>query len=103
MPLAYRLVASAVGCGVDAGFLDFLGGLPASASVYALTLTRELSPRVVGPLVPASMILCVAILLAPLHPLAAALRVADALRALVALGAVGATLAAARGRPVKVE
>merc|ERR1711871_152153 len=50
MPLLYLGYARLLDCGEDTGLLLFLGGLPASASVYSLLLTRDLSPKVVGPL-----------------------------------------------------
>ena len=79
--------------------LSFLGGLPATPSVYSLTLTRNLSPLVVGPLVPATMLLCVALELLPLWPLAQLYRAADWLRLAVAVGGlVGLRLAAAGSR-----
>lgn len=74
MPMLYVFFARRLGSGEAAAsaapldFLAFLGALPASASVYSLTLTRNLSPRVVGPLVPASMLLSVALSLSPLFP-----------------------------------
>ena len=77
MPWLYRSVAGLVGCTQSEGFLTFLGALPASASVYSLCLTRQLSPRVVGPLVPTSMLLSVVLALAPLFPGAAEARVAE--------------------------
>jgi predicted permease len=54
MPLLYTAVAGAVGCEASPALLCFLGSLPASASVYSLTVTTRLSPKVVGPLVPTS-------------------------------------------------
>jgi len=65
MPLCYAALGSALGVTAPMAFLVFLGSLPASASVYSLTLTRGLSPRVVGPLVPVSMLLSVALSLLP--------------------------------------
>ena len=61
MPLLYTACAHGFGCSADPAFLSFVGTLPASASVYSLTMTKQLSPRIVGPLVPASMLLCVAL------------------------------------------
>jgi len=66
MPLVYVSISDVIGCTLDPAFLQFLGTLPASASVYSLCLSRDLSPRVVGPLVPASMLLCAALSLLPL-------------------------------------
>lgn len=65
MPVCYALAGPALGTAAPPGFLLFLGSLPASASVYSLTLTRGLSPRVVGPLVPVSMLFSVALALLP--------------------------------------
>lgn len=71
MPLCYTALGAALGASAPAPFLIFLGSLPASASVYALTLTRGLAPAVVGPLVPVSMALAAALALLPLTPVAA--------------------------------
>ena len=95
MPALYAAFAAALGCTADAAFLNFLGTLPASASVYSLTLTKQLSPAVVGPLVPASMLLCVGLCLLPLWPPAAAMHAPAALRTLIALGALLGMRAAA--------
>ena len=86
MPLLYATYAALLACDAPPGLLTFLGSLPASASVYSLTLTKGLSPAIVGPLVPASMLLCVALALLPLWPAADAYRAADALRAAIGLG-----------------
>ena len=72
-----------------------------SASVYSLTLTKQLSHTVVGPLVPASMLLCVALCLLPLSELAQTLHLASALRALIVLAAAYGMRAAARGAASK--
>ena len=65
MPCLYVGVAALIGCDAPSAFLVFLGSLPASASVYSLALVRDLSPRVIGPLVPASILLSVASILLP--------------------------------------
>jgi hypothetical protein len=49
-------------------FLAFLGGLPATASVYSMCLTRQLSPFVIGPLIPASMLVAAFFVLLPMWP-----------------------------------
>ena len=103
MPLLYTAFAARLGCTAAPDYLHFLGTLPASASVYSLTLTKQLSPSVVGPLVPASMLLCVALCVLPLWPAAVDVHAPTMLRALVALlGALGmraAAGAAAAGKP----
>ena len=86
MPLLYAVYANIITCDVTPELLTFLGTLPASASVYSLTLTRGLSPSIVGPLVPASMLLCVALNLLPLWPPAAAVAASDVLRAAIGVG-----------------
>lgn len=88
MPLLYAVYANIITCDVTPELLTFLGTLPASASVYSLTLTRGLSPSIVGPLVPASMLLCVALNLLPLWPPAAAVAASDVLRAAIGVGGV---------------
>ena len=88
MPLLYAVYANIITCDVTPELLTFLGTLPASASVYSLTLTRGLSPSIVGPLVPASMLLCVALNLLPLWPPAAAVAASDVLRATIGVGGV---------------
>ena len=55
MPLLYRALARTLRCEAAPELLAFLGGLPATASVYSLCRTKALSPRIVGPLVPASI------------------------------------------------
>jgi len=57
MPKLYLLLRGFVGCSVNISFLSFMGGLPASASVYSLSLVKGLSPEVIGPLVPLTMFL----------------------------------------------
>ena len=84
MPLLYTACAHGFGCSAEPAFLSFVGTLPASASVYSLTMTKQLSPRIVGPLVPASMLLCVALCLLPLSPAAEALHATAIVRALIA-------------------
>jgi hypothetical protein len=103
MPACYAWAGPSLGTPAPHGFLLFLGSLPASASVFSLTLTRGFSPRVVGPLVPASMLLSVALALLPpgsLPPFGlsagATLRVG-----IVAVAAVG-LLVPRRGRSLKV-
>ena len=72
MPALYRGAALALGVSSGAApFLAFIGVLPASASVYSLASTKGLEPRVLGPLVPLTMLLCVALVLLPLSPAAA--------------------------------
>ena len=79
MPALYRGAALALGVGSGATpFLAFIGVLPASASVYSLASTKGLEPRVLGPLVPLTMLLCVALVLLPLSPAAAGVGAADA-------------------------
>ena len=87
MPNLYMGAARLVGCAKGDPLLAFLGSLPASASVYSLTVTRDLSPRVVGPLVPASMLLSVGVTLAPLFEATSRWQLADALA--IAIAAVG--------------
>ena len=88
MPLLYTAVARAVGCDAQPALLGFLGSLPASASVYPITVTKRLSPKVVGPLVPLSMLLSVALALLPLWPPADALDAASGLRVAIAVTGV---------------
>lgn len=99
MPLLYAAVARVVQCEASDELLSFLGGLPASASVYSLCLTKGLSPRIVGPLVPGSILLCVALALLPLWPTSAAVRAADGLRGLIAVGGMVGARVAMRSRP----
>ena len=94
MPALYAALAPRLGCDAPPPLLVFLGSLPASASVYSLAVSRNLSPGVVGPLVPATILLCAALNLIPLSPAAAGFE--DALKA--ALG-----LAAARGAAVALR
>lgn len=89
MPFCYSRIGGALGAVAPAGFLVFLGSLPASASVYSLTLTRDLAPRVVGPLVPVSMALSVALALLRDGPLFSGVSAPEALRwAIVGVAAV---------------
>jgi predicted permease len=100
MPALYALYAALFACDASPALLTFLGTLPASASVYSLTLTKDLSPTIVGPLVPASMLLCVALNLLPLWPAADAFSAADVLRAGIGLlGLLLATRAKSAGLP----
>lgn len=68
MPALYRALGGTLGTTPPLAFLAFLGALPASASVYSQSLVRGLSPKVVGPLVPATMLASVLLALAPLLP-----------------------------------
>ena len=98
MPLLYVATAQRVGCQQSEAFLGFLGALPASASVYSLCLTRQLSARIVGPLVPASMLLSVVLALAPLFPATADAGVAQHARgALAGLSAAALLFGALSG------
>jgi hypothetical protein len=100
MPLLYAFYANLFACTAAPSLLTFLGTLPASASVYSLTLTKGLSPTIVGPLVPVSMLLCVALNLLPLWPAADAVAAADVLRAILGLlGLLLATRATSVGLP----
>ena len=97
MPALYRGAAVALGVAAPAaasgGFLAFLGVLPASASVYSLASTKGLEPRVLGPLVPLTMLLCVALVLLPLSPAAAGIDTAlSAAVTVVAAAALALTL-----------
>ena len=94
MPALYRGAALALGVGSGAApFLAFIGVLPASASVYSLASTKGLEPRVLGPLVPLTMLLCVALVLLPLSPAAAGVDTAlSAAVAVVAAAALALTL-----------
>ena len=103
MPALYVVLARVLGCETSAPFLGFLGALPASASVYSLSLTTGLSPRVIGPLVPVTMLLCVALAVLPLWPPAAAWRAADALSAALGLAGAAALVAAAPAATSKVK
>ena len=96
MPALYRGAALALGVGSGAvPFLAFIGVLPASASVYSLASTKGLEPRVLGPLVPLTMLLCVALVLLPLSPTAAGVDTAlSAAVAVVATAALALTLRA---------
>ena len=96
MPALYRGVALALGVSSGATpFLAFIGVLPASASVYSLASTKGLEPRVLGPLVPLTMLLCVALVLLPLSPAAAGIDTAlSAAVAVVAAAALALTLRA---------
>ena len=96
MPALYRGAALALGVGSGATpFLAFIGVLPASASVYSLASTKGLEPRVLGPLVPLTMLLCVALVLLPLSPAAAGVDTAlSAAVAVVAAAALALTLRA---------
>ena len=96
MPALYRGAALALGVGSGATpFLAFIGVLPASASVYSLASTKGLEPRVLGPLVPLTMLLCVALVLLPLSPAAAGVDTAlSAAVAIVAAAALALTLRA---------
>ena len=96
MPALYRGAALALGVGSSATpFLAFIGVLPASASVYSLASTKGLEPRVLGPLVPLTMLLCVALVLLPLSPAAAGVDTAlSAAVAVVAAAALALTLRA---------
>lgn len=90
MPVLYVALAPRLGSPIDATFLAFLGSLPASASVYSLCLTKQLSPAIVGPLVPASMLASVALSLLPLWSHADTLHATAVLQALIGLvGLVG--------------
>lgn len=104
MPLLYTAFAGRLGCTAAPAYLDFLGTLPASASVYSLTLTKQLSPTVVGPLVPASMLLCVALCLLPLWPAAMDAQALPVLRAIIAVaGVLGLRAAAGGGHAPKAK
>ena len=92
MPALYLGLAPLLACSTDPAFLLFLATMPASASVYSLALTKGLSPRVIGPLVPLSMLLSVALVLEPIVPAAAAMHAGRWLRLL--LGVLGAGCAA---------
>ena len=92
MPALYLGLAPLLDCSADPAFLLFLASMPASASVYSIALTKGLSPRVIGPLVPLSMLLSVALVLEPIVPAAAAVHAGFWLRLL--LGVVGAGCAA---------
>ena len=92
MPLLYLTYARILGCDAAPALLTFLGTLPASASVYSLTLTKNLSPKIVGPLVPSSMLLCVALALLPLWP---APRAAELLRGVIGVAGIAMGLRAA--------
>ena len=96
MPALYRGAALALGVSSGATpFLAFIGVLPASASVYSLASTKGLEPRVLGPLVPLTMLLCVALVLLPLSPSAAGVDTAlSAAVAVVAAAALALTLRA---------
>ena len=96
MPALYRGAALALGVSsVAAPFLACIGVLPASASVYSLASTKGLEPRVLGPLVPLTMLLCVALVLLPLSPAAAGVDTAlSAAVAVVATAALALTLRA---------
>ena len=96
MPALYRGAALALGVGSGAApFLAFIGVLPASASVYSLASTMGLEPRVLGPLVPLTMLLCVAVVLLPLSPAAAGVDIAlSAAVTVVAAAALALTLRA---------
>ena len=96
MPALYRGAALALGVSSGAApFLAFIGVLPASASVYSLASTKGLEPRVLGPLVPLTMLLCVALVLLPLSPSAAGVDTAlSAAVAVVAAAALALTLRA---------
>ena len=96
MPALYRGAALALGVSSGAApFLAFIGVLPASASVYSLASTKGLEPRVLGPLVPLTMLLCVALVLLPLSPAAAGVDTAlSAAVAVVAAAALALTLRA---------
>ena len=96
MPALYRGAALALGVGSGAvPFLGFIGVLPASASVYSLASTKGLEPRVLGPLVPLTMLLCVALVLLPLSPAAAGVDTAlSAAVALIGAAALALTLRA---------
>lgn len=94
MPGLYVGVARVLGCQQSSAFFMFLGSLPASASVYSLTLTRALSPRVVGPLVPASMLLSLCLSLAPLSSAMVEAHVAEVFRVAIAIAATVACTAA---------
>lgn len=90
-PLLYVASGRLVGCAESDEVLGFLGSLPASTTVYSLALTRQLSPSVVGPLVPLTILLSVLLSLMPLSPLAVAWRVSGVVRlALVAVAAMAA-------------
>jgi len=87
MPAALHVLSRWLGV-AEVGFLPFLGSLPASASVYAMSNVRNLSPRVVGPLVPATLLLTVATLLLPQYtdkPVVPALRLFVLLASLISL------------------
>uniref|UniRef100_A0A7S4BS13 Uncharacterized protein n=2 Tax=Chrysotila carterae TaxID=13221 RepID=A0A7S4BS13_CHRCT len=101
MPALYLALARYFGCSAGDDFLLFLGSLPASASVYALSASRGLSPQIVGPLVPCSIVLCVALVLLPLSPMATSFRAAEALRAAIGAVAVAAALTVCRTNPKK--
>jgi hypothetical protein len=83
MPALYLGLAPLLACSTDPAFLLFLATMPASASVYSLALTKGLSPRVIGPLVPLSMLLSVALVLEPIVPAAAAMHAGRWLRLLL--------------------
>ena len=99
MPVLYVMYGTLLHCDAPVPLLVFLGTLPASASVYSLSLTKQLSPSILGPLVPASVMLCVALSFLPLWPLAAAYRATDVLRLCVCLGGASGLFAAAAGLP----
>ena len=99
MPLLYVMYGTLLSCDASVPLLVFLGTLPASASVYSLSLTKQLSPSILGPLVPASVLLCVALAFLPLWPQAEAYRATDVLRLCISLGGASGLIAAAKGLP----
>ena len=102
MPLLYTFYSTRLGCAASPPLLDFLGALPASASVYSLTLTKQLSPEIIGPLVPATMLLTVALCLLPLSPLAQSMHAVSLLRGvimLVGLAGVAVARSSSSARP----
>jgi len=97
MPAAYSVAGDALGCSVPTSFLAFLGALPASASVYSLAVVGGLSPRVIGPLVPLTLLATTSLAVAPLMPHPAAAPAAALLRGGIALLGAGSAALSLRG------
>jgi predicted permease len=83
MPALYSILAVALRVKLSRDFLRFAGTLPASASVYSLAVSRDLSPQALGPLVPASLLLSLVLVLAPVE-------MANGVRALLAIAGISA-------------
>jgi len=66
LPFLYVAIGKLMNTTLPDEFLMFLGSLPASASVYSLSFVRNFSPKVIGPLVPLSLVFSLIFTFSPL-------------------------------------